>query len=154
MKNEHNTAGVIAFPPLIYGIPLAASVLADRLIFKKRLPAVSQIVAAGFFAGAISLFAPAVGEFKKAGTPVDPFEETKALVATGPFANTRNPLYLGLTLTYVAVALAFRASLPLAVLPAVLSLMNAGVIEREERYLERKFGESYRKYKEQVPRWF
>lgn len=154
MAKAPDTAGVIAFPPLIYGLPLAASLLADRLITKKRLPSASRFLSSGFFISAASLAVAGFAEFNKAGTPVDPFEETSALVESGPFAQTRNPLYLGLTLMYVGVALAARAALPLAVLPAVLWLMNAGVIEREERYLERKFGKTYVDYMDRVPRWF
>lgn len=91
--------------------------------------------------------------FKKAGTPVDPFEETTALVESGPYADTRNPLYLGLTLAYAGVALAARSRAPFALLPALLWMMNNGVIAREESYLEEKFGKTYREYMERVPRW-
>lgn len=153
MAKERDVAGVIAFPPFIYGIPLAASLVADRVLSGKRLPPVSRALSIGFFIAAVSLVAPAFAEFKKAGTAVDPFEETTKLVDGGPFARTRNPLYLGLTLGYVGIALAARARFPLAVLPGVLWIMNVGVIEREERYLERKFGTAYRKYMQRVPRW-
>lgn len=154
MDDEKNTAGVIAFPPFIYGLPLLASLLADRLVFKKRrLPPVAPFLSAGFFAAAAALVVPSVLEFRKAGTAIDPYEETTALIETGPFAYTRNPLYMALTLTYVGIALAMRTRLPLRLLPAILAVMNAGVIRREERYLERKFGERYRDYKERVPRW-
>ncbi|MGZ3547234.1 MAG: methyltransferase family protein [Vulcanimicrobiaceae bacterium] len=153
MAKERDVAGVIALPPLIYGIPLAASLVADRLLSKKRLPLASQALSIGFFIAAALLVAPALAEFKKANTAVDPFEETTWLVESGPFAHTRNPLYLGLTLTYIGIALAARATLPLTVLPGVLWVMNVGVIEREERYLERKFGSTYRKYIDRVPRW-
>lgn len=153
MGKERDIAGVIAFPPLIFAVPLAASLAADFILAKKRLPAASRVLSLGFLAAAASLVVPAVGEFKKAGTAVDPFEETTAFVESGPFAHTRNPLYLGLTLTYTGIALAARATLPLAALPGILWVMNTGVIEREERYLERKFGKPYRKYMERVPRW-
>jgi protein-S-isoprenylcysteine O-methyltransferase Ste14 len=92
-------------------------------------------------------------EFRKADTPIDPYEETTSFIESGPFAYTRNPLYLALTLMYVGTALAFRARLPLRALPLIFAVMNAGVIRREERYMERKFGEKYRAYKERVPRW-
>lgn len=154
MKSKPDTAGVIAFPPLIYGIPLAAGILADRVFLKRRLPPLSGLLAAGFFLGAMSLAKSAFPEFKKAGTAIDPFEETTALIETGAYAYTRNPLYLGLTLGYTGIALAARSALPLAILPGVLWAMSAGVIEREERYLERKFGDAYRAYKNRVPRWF
>ena len=153
MAKDRDVAGVIAFPPLIYGIPLAASLVADRLISKKRLPPASQVLSIGFFIAAVSLIASAFAEFRKAGTAIDPFEESTVLVESGPFAHTRNPLYVGLMLSYVGITLAARATLPLTILPGVLWVMNAGVIEREERYLERKFGRTYHKYLDRVPRW-
>jgi protein-S-isoprenylcysteine O-methyltransferase Ste14 len=154
MAKDGKAAGVIAFPPLIYGIPLALSLGADYFLSSRRLPAASRRLSAGFFSAAAALVIPAFREFKKAGTAVDPFEETIALVQTGPFAYTRNPFYSALTLVYCGVTLATRRTLPLALLPAILWVMNAGVIEREERYLEQKFGEAYREYMLRVPRWF
>ena len=154
MKKHDDTAGVVAFPPLIFGVALVAGIAGDFVIAKRRLPRASQFVAAGCLAAAASLVMPAVREFKKAGTAVDPFEETTALVQSGPFAHTRNPLYIALTLAYCGITLAARTSLPLALLPSVLWIVNAGVAEREERYLERKFGDAYREYMRRVPRWF
>jgi protein-S-isoprenylcysteine O-methyltransferase Ste14 len=153
MANERDTAGVIAFPPLIFAVPLAIGVVSDRVLSRRRLPPALRFLSLGFFAAAASLVVPAVAEFKRADTHIDPFEETTALIETGPFSYTRNPLYSALTLTYVGVALLTRTRLPLRLLPAVLWLMNTGVVEREERYLERKFGERYRAYKQRVPRW-
>lgn len=153
MAEEQRTPGVIAFPPLIYGVPLAVSLAADRLLSKKRLPPFSRRLAPGFFATAVSLVLPAIKEFRKAGTPIDVNEETTSIIEDGPFAYTRNPLYLALTCAYIGIALAFRAKAPFAMLPAVLWTINVGVIDREERYLERKFGDRYRNYKERVPRW-
>jgi protein-S-isoprenylcysteine O-methyltransferase Ste14 len=153
MAGKRDTAGVIAYPPLIYGIPLVTSLVADRILSKKRLPPAFQALSIGFFAAAAIAIAPAATEFRNADTPVDPYEETTALIESGPYAYSRNPLYLGLTFLYIGTSLAFRARLPLAVLPAVLWVMNAGVIEREERYLERKFGDAYRDYMQRVPRW-
>lgn len=150
---KRDVAGVITFPPLIYGIPLAAGIAAERLLSKNRFSPALRPLSIGFFIAAGLLIVPAFDQFRKAGTPVEVTEETTALVESGPFSYTRNPLYLGLTLTYIGIALAVGARLPLRLLPAVLWLMNTGVIEREERYLERKFGKAYRKYKKRVPRW-
>ena len=152
--HERDVAGVVAFPPLLYGVPLITGLVADRVLSKRRLPPVAQRLAIGCFAAAGYLVASSFAEFKKAGTAVDPYEETAALVEGGPFAHTRNPIYLGLTFAYCGVALVARSTLPFALLPAVLWVTNTGVIEREERYLERKFGKPYRKYMQRVPRWF
>jgi protein-S-isoprenylcysteine O-methyltransferase Ste14 len=153
MEEERDTAGVIAFPPLIFGAALLAGVILDRLLLKQPLPAPARSLSAGFFNAAGSLGARSVREFRSAGTPVDPYEETTALIESGPFAHTRNPLYLALTLAYTGVALATRSALPLTLLPAVLRVVTVGVIAREERYMERKFGDRYREYTKRVPRW-
>ena len=153
MSKNGNLAGVIAFPPLIYGIPLVTALVADWVLSRKRLAPPVRLLSLGFLAAAGSLVAPSFREFGKAQTPVDPFEETTALVLSGPYRYTRNPIYLGLTFAYAGVALAAGSRLPLAVLPLILRVMNAGVIEREERYLEQKFGQQYRDYKVTAPRW-
>lgn len=153
MAKDRDTPGIVAPPPLIYGVPLIASIAADRRLCERRLPPMMRVLSLGFFAAAFSLVAPAVVEFKRAGTPIDPFEETTALIESGPYKYSRNPLYLALTLAYAGIALATRTGLPLAVLPAVLCVMNTGVIDREEHYLERKFGNTYAQYRQRVPRW-
>jgi protein-S-isoprenylcysteine O-methyltransferase Ste14 len=62
-------------------------------------------------------------------------------------------MYVGFTLMYVGISALANALLPILLLPAVQQLMPRGVIEREERYLERKFGDEYPRYKERVRRW-
>jgi protein-S-isoprenylcysteine O-methyltransferase Ste14 len=74
-------------------------------------------------------------------------------VTGGPYRFTRNPLYLSLTLIYGGIT-ALANALPAALLlPVVLQVMRRGVIEREERYLEGKFGDEYLNYKARVRRW-
>ena len=74
-------------------------------------------------------------------------------MTTGPFQFSRNPLYVSLTLFYIGIAIAAQSLWALALLIVVLTLMQRGVIEREERYLEHKFGAEYVRYKERVRRW-
>ena len=62
-------------------------------------------------------------------------------------------MYVGFTLMYVGISASANALLPILLLPAVQQLMRRGVIEREERYLERKFGDEYLQYKGRVRRW-
>ena len=89
----------------------------------------------------------------RAGTAIRPTIPTTALVTTGPFRFTRNPLYVGATIIYVGIAVAARSLWALALLLVVLAVMQRGVIDREEHYLERKFGADYVRYKERVRRW-
>ncbi|HLI95006.1 MAG TPA: isoprenylcysteine carboxylmethyltransferase family protein [Candidatus Baltobacteraceae bacterium] len=153
MAKDGETAGVVAFPPLIFGIPLVAGIIVDRVLSKRRLPPAVRLLAPGFFAVAVSLVVPALREFERAQTTYDVFEEATALIESGPFAHTRNPLYAAMTLAYFGTALATRSTLPFALLPAVLWVVNRGVVEREERHLEQKFGGAYRAYLRRVPRW-
>ena len=76
-----------------------------------------------------------------------------ALVTEGPYRRSRNPIYLGMALIYLGVVCATASPGALALFPAVILVMEFGVIRREERYLERRFGEPYRSYKSHVRRW-
>ena len=89
----------------------------------------------------------------RAGTNVNPFQPTTALVTTGPFRFSRNPLYVGLTLAYLGGALLTNSVWVLALLVPVLLVMHYGVVRREERYLEAKFGDAYRAYRGRVRRY-
>ncbi len=85
---------------------------------------------------------------------VDPrFKPVENIVSGGPYGYTRNPMYLAFTLIYVGMALAVNSFWPLLLLPFLLALMHYGVIRREERYLESKFGDEYRRYRTRVRRW-
>jgi protein-S-isoprenylcysteine O-methyltransferase Ste14 len=88
-----------------------------------------------------------------AGTNVNPSLPTTAIVTSGPFRFSRNPLYMALTLLYFGLTLAVNTWWGIVVLVPLLILMHRGVVLREERYLEAKFGESYRQYCSKVPRY-
>jgi protein-S-isoprenylcysteine O-methyltransferase Ste14 len=75
------------------------------------------------------------------------------LVTDGPFRYTRNPAYLAFAVIYVGIASVANALWAILLLPATLFVIRRGVIEREERYLEREFGEEYLSYKARVRRW-
>lgn len=91
--------------------------------------------------------------FRGVGTAIRPWNPSTALVLTGPYRWTRNPMYVAMTLIYAAISLLVDSLWPILFLPALLQTMNWGVIQREERYLEGLFGEEYRAYREQVRRW-
>jgi protein-S-isoprenylcysteine O-methyltransferase Ste14 len=90
---------------------------------------------------------------ERAGTNVNPTLPATALVATGPFRFSRNPLYVALTLIYVGLALLANALWVLVLIVPVLLVMHYGVVRREERYLEAKFGDAYRAYRASVRRY-
>ncbi len=90
---------------------------------------------------------------ERAGTNVNPREPTTALVVSGPFRFSRNPLYVALTLMYAGLAVVANAFWVLVLLVPVLLVLHSGVVRREERYLEAKFGEAYRQYRARVRRY-
>jgi protein-S-isoprenylcysteine O-methyltransferase Ste14 len=144
---------VVAPPPLLYAGPWFAGFLLDFLLPLPRLPAALRIAGPPILAAGIALAIWFLLTMRRAGTPVDPREAPTALVQKGPFRFTRNPAYAALTLTYLGVSLLAGARWPLILLPAVLWVVDRGVIRREERYLEERFSTDYTDYRRRVRRW-
>jgi protein-S-isoprenylcysteine O-methyltransferase Ste14 len=80
-------------------------------------------------------------------------ERLGPLVATGPFALVRNPLYLGNILLWIGFAVAARLLWLVPLFTAVLAFEYHAIVRWEERLLDARLGESYRAYAAQVPRW-
>ncbi len=148
-------AGVFIPPPLLYVIPLGVGALLQRFVPIAILPRSVVTVAGGWllFALGIALFAAALLNFRRARTSLVPVKPTTAIVETGPYRFTRNPMYVSMTLVYLGVTLWIDSLWPLVFLPVILLTVQFTVIAREERYLEAKFGEAYRGYKARVRRW-
>jgi protein-S-isoprenylcysteine O-methyltransferase Ste14 len=94
-----------------------------------------------------------VRAFRRAGTNVVPGEPATALVVFGPYHITRNPIYVGMVLVYFGLSIVLTSIWVLVLLIPVLMILQRGVIVPEETYLDRKFGEAYRRYTGRVPRW-
>ena len=149
-----DTAGVVAPPPLIYLAGLAVGFALEALLASSSVPAAVQWGLGGVLVVAgVALLLSFNTAFSRRGTAVEPWKPTTAIVTTGPYRITRNPAYLGMALVYAGVALMSDALWVLAPLPVVLAVVDRGVIAREERYLERKFGQEYLDYKSRVRRW-
>ena len=157
-KSDHKAdhPGVIAPPPLIYLGFLGAGFLLDWVWpVAAHVSATPRYWLALALAGVgVVIALTAFREFRRAKTNVLPHKPTTAIITGGPFAYMRNPLYLALALFYGAVATAAGNVWALLLLAPALLVIHYGVIAREERYLEAKFGEDYLTYKKQVQRWF
>lgn len=148
------SAGVRIDPQLIYAIPLVLGLLAERWIPTRTTPdRLAAPLGIGCLVLGVALAFTAVRRFRTARTTLQPWEATTALVTGGPFRFSRNPIYLGYTLLYLGVGFWVNSLWPLILLPAVLWLMHRLVINREEAYLERQFGEGYLAYRSRVRRW-
>lgn len=151
---RRDTSGVRFPPPLIYVAGLLVGVGLELAFPIGALPLPLAIAAGGIGVGAwLWLDGSAMRRFQRAGTSMVPMRPSKALVISGPYRFTRNPMYLGMALLYLGLALALGVIWAVAVLPLVLLAVDRLVIAREERYLERKFGDDYRTYKRHVRRW-
>lgn len=152
-----DTAGVIAPPPLIFlGMALVAIALEYLVVRTQGLDMPVSLrwtmVALLSLAG-VALIGAAVGRFRAAGTPAPPWQPTTAFVVAGIYRFSRNPMYLGMTLIYLAIGVAADAPVAFWLLIPLILIVHYGVIVREERYMLAKFGAPYLDYASRVPRW-
>ena len=154
MADDQDNPGIRVPLPLIYLLPLILGLLLDR---RAHLPFLPRNVARALGWSLLSAGALLSGWFFKtmrdAEAPLRTEGPVPRLATEGPFRYTRNPGYLCLAMIYAGIA-ALRNSLwAILPLPLVLYAVQREVIGREERYLERTFGEEYLAYKERVRRW-
>jgi protein-S-isoprenylcysteine O-methyltransferase Ste14 len=154
---DTGTAGVIARPPLLFLAALLLGFVLDRLLpVPFPIPGIDLIrwiMAGSLVVIGPALFAAAVRNFLRAGTPLPTNQPTRALVTTGIHGRTRNPIYLGMFLLYGGIGIAARSSWTLILTLPLAIAIRYGVVAREEAYLERQFGDAYREYKARVRRW-
>jgi protein-S-isoprenylcysteine O-methyltransferase Ste14 len=158
MTDRSDIPGVIAPPPLI-----ALAVVLFGLLLDWLLPAyvlllllsltVRIVLGILLIAGGLALLVPARFTFKSAGTNVEPWKPSLLLVTDGVFGRMRNPMYVGGILVLAGLSIALASDWMLVLTVAAAVILHFGVVRREERYLEAKFGDAYRQYKAHVPRY-
>ncbi len=158
MSEPRDTAGVIAPPPLLAAGALAIGLILDRLLpayLLSVLLSVSERIIIGVLlmaaGGALGL--AAVRVFRRAGTHVEPWKPSSTLVTAEVFQWLRNPMYVGLILLLTGFAIMIASDWTLVMTIALVPVLHFGVVKREEHYLETKFGDAYRNYKQRVPRY-
>ena len=103
--------------------------------------------------GGFAVVVVAAQQFKRAGTTVKPFEDSTALVTSGVFAVSRNPMYLGMVVVLVGVAMGLGSLVSLLVPFVFAWMLEIRFIRPEERRLAQLFGEPYSEYTQRVRRW-
>jgi protein-S-isoprenylcysteine O-methyltransferase Ste14 len=141
-------------PPLVFLAAIAVGLGIDHWFPMSVRPEGLGWTGALLLGLAVALSQWAMHHFRTRKTSVFPWKPTRVILEDGPFAFTRNPIYLSFAMAQLGIGLALDAlAVVLLVVPAVLAT-DRWVIRREEAYLERKFGDAYRAYRGRVRRWF
>ena len=158
--NDTTTAGVLARPIRVFPAALLLGFLLNYLLpLPVRIPtsglahSIGVIIAACLLLIGIVLFGAGVRNLSRADTPIPTNEPARVLVTTGIHGWTRNPIYLGFFLMYVGIGIAVHSPWILALTLPIAVAIRYGVVAREEAYLERRFGDTYRDYGARVRRW-
>jgi protein-S-isoprenylcysteine O-methyltransferase Ste14 len=153
--NAMDRSNAVVRPPIAWALAFIAGVVLDRLY---PLPFVPEYLPGRWigiivFAAAFGLAAWAIAMLRALGTPVETVNPTTTIVADGPYGFTRNPIYVGMLLGQIGLAIALNSLWILVTLVPFYFVLRYGVVAREEAYLERKFGRGYLDYKDRVRRW-
>ena len=153
MGEKNNLAGVVN-PPLLFAVTIIIGLLLNwayplpifRFDWSRELG--TAVFLLGFLMGV-----PAVLQMRKAQTSPNPYKPTSAIVQSGPFRFTRNPIYLSFCIHYTGITLFANSAWLVFFFPVLIGMVIDWVIVREEAYLEKNFGDAYVEYKERVRRW-
>jgi protein-S-isoprenylcysteine O-methyltransferase Ste14 len=156
-QDMQDYADVVVKPPILFlGAILLGCLLSWIVPLGPGLGSANALalsVGGALAAVGLALFVVSVREFRRAGTSVVPGEASTVLLDRGPYRYTRNPIYISFIVFYFGMAIMLTSTWMLLLLIPVLIVLRRGVVEREEAYLQSKFGEAYRKYQARVPRW-
>jgi protein-S-isoprenylcysteine O-methyltransferase Ste14 len=142
-------------PPLYYVAGLVGGALLDRVV-PLGLPGAGPgltIVGIAVALAGLLFTGTAVVAVIRHRTTIVPHHTVNALIMTGPYQWSRNPMYTGLAAVYLGIALVVGSWWPIVFWPAVLLVVAVLVIRPEEQYLTQRFGDSYRRYQSSVRRW-
>jgi protein-S-isoprenylcysteine O-methyltransferase Ste14 len=154
---DDDIPGIIAPGPLIAFGALLLGLAFDRLNLPRvinQVPStIRDVVALILVSWGLWYNLRANLVFRRTNTPFLPWQPSRVVAAKDIYARTRNPMYQGFFLIVLGIAVVFRIDgAVLMLIPAGL-LLHYGVVLREERYLARRFGDSYRHYMSTVPRY-
>ena len=154
MTVRSDNPGVWFPPPLLYALAVLIGVLLDRR-WPLRIGTgpLALVAGAAFAVGGIALSFPSISQFRRSNTSIVPMRPAEALVRSGPYRFTRNPMYVSLALLTIACGLVLATWWPIVLMVPTLTIVRQFVILPEERYLRRRFGTDYEAYTRRVRRW-
>ncbi len=156
MKNTKDNPGVRIPPPLFYATIFLLSILLQRY-FPIRSAffhcTLANIIGGVIIIAALFFIIPALLRFIKTKNTVITVKPATSLQTNGIYSVTRNPMYVGVLLLYLSLAFIFANWWTILLIPVLIILITYLLIQPEERYLMRAFGNSYSDYKKRVRRW-
>ena len=153
--NFRDRSGAAVRPPIVWALTVVAGLVLDWLYPLPFLPAAvptGRVGAIVFLAG-LALLIWAAMTFRRAGTQIQTTQPTIKIVTEGPYRYSRNPIYIGMFLGLIGLAVGFDSLWLLILLVVFYLVIRYGVVAREEAYLEGKFGDIYLAYKARMRRW-
>ncbi len=155
MKKENkDTPGLPMPPPFLMAIFLVVALAFGwKLPIPVACPWWMQVIGGAVVLSGLACAFSAVRAMFHAQTSPSPRNPTSTLVTDGPYKFTRNPIYLGFILAVIGLPLMLGFYWGAILAPVAGDAYNRLIIEREETYLERKFGKAYLDYKAKVRRW-
>lgn len=160
-KHQPDHAQVLTLPPLIPGAAIGAGWLLDRYILAWPLPGsttatgqtVHTSIAILLASVAMIIFAASLWPFWKTRQNPEPHTSTNALYTNGIYRYSRNPIYLGFVITQLAAGLYLNNVWIILLIPVTVWALQRGIIQPEELYLQKLFGDQYLAYTRRVRRW-
>ena len=147
-------AGAFGWVAAVFLLGLAGGAAINFVLPVPIVPGLlTRLLGAVPLVAGIWLFVWSTATFRRHRTALMPWSPSAKLVEDGPYARSRNPIYLAFCTLYLAAALIFDSAYLLAMLLVVFVLFDRAQVPREERYLELTFGEEYSTYRARVRRW-
>jgi protein-S-isoprenylcysteine O-methyltransferase Ste14 len=140
-------------PPVVFLAAILSGIALNQAWRLRFMPSSDGLVGAFVTLGAVLLFLFSLREFRSAGTSVRGNERASAIVRTGPYRFSRNPIYLSFVLLELGLSIWLNDLWLLITLVPAAGFIAMVVIPKEERYLERSFRDQYASYKTTVRRW-
>lgn len=154
MKSKEDSAHILAAPPFFFIIPLLVGAVVEYFIPTSIIPTIPAVIIGLLFSWAsLPFIIFSLREFYKVKTAFDARRTTTILVTKSVYKISRNPAYLSLVLFYIGLSFIINSVWILVLVTVAIYTLQKFCIEREEKYLEEKFGNQYIEYKKQVRRW-